>query len=59
MLDLTKLKWKDAESLGQTRIGKNYDGNFRMLFNNIFGNDMPVYVRQPDIKNNTVKISSL
>ena len=26
VVDLTKLKWKDAESLGQTRIGKNYDG---------------------------------
>ncbi|MEY4132493.1 MAG: hypothetical protein RL592_551, partial [Verrucomicrobiota bacterium] len=26
VVDLTKLKWKDAESLGTTRIGKNYDG---------------------------------
>ncbi|MBM3868850.1 MAG: dehydrogenase, partial [Verrucomicrobia bacterium] len=26
VLDLTKLKWKDAESLGQTRVGRNYDG---------------------------------
>ncbi|MFM8549392.1 MAG: NPCBM/NEW2 domain-containing protein, partial [Verrucomicrobiota bacterium] len=26
VVDLTKLKWKDAESLGQTRVGKNYDG---------------------------------
>ena len=26
VIDLTKLKWKEAESLGQSRIGKNYDG---------------------------------
>jgi len=26
VVDLTKLKWKDAESLGATRIGKNYEG---------------------------------
>ena len=26
VVDLTKLKWKEAESLGTTRIGKNYDG---------------------------------
>lgn len=26
VVDLTKLKWKQAESLGTTRIGKNYDG---------------------------------
>jgi len=26
VLDLTKLKWKEAESLGTTRVGKNYDG---------------------------------
>jgi putative membrane-bound dehydrogenase-like protein len=26
VVDLTKLKWKEAESLGQSRIGKNYDG---------------------------------
>ena len=26
VVDLTKLKWKEAESLGQTRVGKNYDG---------------------------------
>jgi putative membrane-bound dehydrogenase-like protein len=26
VLDLTKLKWKEAESLGQTRVGKNYEG---------------------------------
>ena len=26
VLDLTKLKWMSAESLGQTRVGKNYDG---------------------------------
>ncbi len=26
VIDLTKLKWKEAQSLGTTRIGKNYDG---------------------------------
>jgi putative membrane-bound dehydrogenase-like protein len=26
VVDLTKLKWTSAESLGQTRVGKNYDG---------------------------------
>jgi putative membrane-bound dehydrogenase-like protein len=26
VVDLTKLKWKEAESLGTTRVGKNYDG---------------------------------
>ena len=26
VIDLTKLKWTSAESLGQTRVGKNYDG---------------------------------
>jgi putative membrane-bound dehydrogenase-like protein len=26
VIDLTKLKWKEAESLGTTRVGKNYDG---------------------------------
>ena len=26
LADLTKLKWKEAQSLGTTRIGKNYDG---------------------------------
>jgi hypothetical protein len=26
VLDLTKLKWKEAESLGKTRVGTNYDG---------------------------------
>ena len=26
VVDLTKLKWKDVESLGTTRVGKNYDG---------------------------------
>jgi len=26
VVDLTKLKWKEAESLGQTRVGKNYEG---------------------------------
>ena len=26
VIDLTKLKWKEAESLGQSRVGKNYDG---------------------------------
>ncbi len=25
VVDLTKLKWKEAQSLGTTRIGKNYD----------------------------------
>ena len=24
-VDLTKLKWKEADSLGQTRVGRNYD----------------------------------
>jgi putative membrane-bound dehydrogenase-like protein len=26
VVDLTKLKWKEVESLGTTRVGKNYDG---------------------------------
>lgn len=26
VVDLTKLKWKEAESLGTTRVGKNYEG---------------------------------
>ena len=26
VVDLTKHRWKEAESLGQTRVGKNYDG---------------------------------
>ena len=26
VVDLTKLKWKEAESLGTPRVGKNYDG---------------------------------
>ncbi len=26
VIDLTKLKWKEAQSRGTTRIGKNYDG---------------------------------
>ena len=26
VVDLTKLKWKEAESLGTSRVGKNYDG---------------------------------
>ena len=26
VIDLTKLKWKEAQSLGTTRVGKNYDG---------------------------------
>lgn len=26
VVDLTKLKWKEAESTGTTRVGKNYDG---------------------------------
>jgi putative membrane-bound dehydrogenase-like protein len=26
VVDLTKLKWKEVESLGQTRVGRNYEG---------------------------------
>jgi putative membrane-bound dehydrogenase-like protein len=26
VIDLTKLKWKEVESLGTTRVGKNYEG---------------------------------
>ena len=34
VVDLTKLKWKEAQSLGTTRIGKNYDGDdaYRLAF---------------------------